>query len=127
MSASLDLFRTLIPAYASVPDATVEAFITQAATRFTASAWGAVYVEAVVYVAAHLIATTPGLGVAVGAAPGQVTGRSVDGVSQSYAAARVADEADEDWASTVYGRRYLQLRRSRPSRLPSFVPAGGGA
>lgn len=124
MSSSLVLFRTLIPAYASVADATVEAFITQATTRLTAAAWGSVYTEAVVYAAAHLIATTPGLGVPTGAAPGQVTSRSVDGISQSYSAARVADEADEDWVSTVYGRRFLQLRRSRPGRLPSFVRVG---
>lgn len=126
MSASLDLYRALVPAHSSVADDTVETYLELATRRHTAGAWGAVYPEAMVWWAAHRIQRTPGLVSGSGGADevGQITSQSDGDLSRSYAAqATTGNTGDDELASTRYGQAYLDLRRTRAASGPTRVGA----
>lgn len=120
MSASLDLFRDLVPNMASVSDALVEVQLEQAAMRHTAAGWGAMYTTAMVWYAAHLIATSPGYSSTFDTSsnPGPVASKSAGQLSVSYV--QGASGRDAWLASTPYGRQYLEIRNTR-SPWPFFV------
>jgi hypothetical protein len=55
VSTGLDLYRELVGEHARIPDSTVETYLTLAARRHTATAFGAVFTEAMVWFAADAI------------------------------------------------------------------------
>ena len=130
-SASLSLFRALCPDLCSEADGRVGVFLTAAARRLDASAWGAVYLDAVVYLAAHLLIRSPagGSGGTNVAGGGPITSKKAGDLSVSYGATATTgagrSNADLDLLETHYGRQFLALRDTRAAGLP-FV-AGLGA
>lgn len=110
MSASLDLYRSLVPAHARVPDDTVETWLTVAARRHTATAWGGVYTEAMVYWAAAQIEPQVRAGILGG------TETCAD------PAAPAVDLVDP--RSTPYWTQYIDARDSRAASAPTRVSAG---
>ncbi len=130
--SSLALYRSRVPAHASVPDATVEDWLEQATAAHTASAWGDRYALAMIWWAAHHIERTPGLVARMGSASevGAVTAQSdsqtkVDGrssaLSRSYAAPGGSTPEDIDLRTTRYGQLYLSIRHTRAARAPFVV------
>lgn len=79
--------------------------LAQAVNRTNTIAWGSKADDATLYLAAH-IATIMKNGSATPAGP--VTSEAVGSVSRSYGVSLVA--ARENYASTVWGRMYLELR-----------------
>lgn len=126
MATSLETYRALVPGHAVVPDATVLAFLEAAAQAHGAGAWGAVYVQAMIWYAAHAIETTPGTGVGndSGDAVGPIVSQKDGDLSRTYAAPAgmsSGSSADMDLASTRYGQAYLRLRASRAATSPMRV------
>jgi len=107
----------------------VDDWLTLAAERLTASAWGNVYNQAVAYLAMHLMlegglgtGATGAVGPGAGAA-GVVTAEKVGDVSKSYGAASTdaSSIGDADLMSTKFGRLYISLRESRAAAAPMLI------
>jgi len=90
--------------FAAVADAVVEGFIAEAQRDISSTAWGTRYDDGVLYLSAHLLAVIMGGGVGVS---GPVVSETAGPVSRSYAGP--IGLAAESLATTVYGRRYLQI------------------
>ena len=112
MSTSLALYRTLIPAHFAVPDPTVEAWLTLAATRHSAAAFGVNFVPAMImWTAAHLDplvqagqagALEPGCDPCASAAPAMPTPGKID-------------------PESAYWLWYLDYRDSRAAGAPQHI------
>lgn len=76
-----------------------------------ASRWGAAYAQGIASLAAHFVWSTPGLGADSAAARGAVVSERAGDLQIGYAALP-SDSASDAWlATSVYGQRYLTLRR----------------
>lgn len=102
-------FKTRHPTFASMADGTVSAFLAEAA-RSVSTQWSeADYGDAIMYLAAHMIAEENAAG-GIGAASksGAIKRVKADTVEIEYAGSSLADEV---LSGTLYGRRFLALRR----------------
>lgn len=122
---ALTLIDAIAPELASQPTSTKEVFVALAREGMSASKWGKVYEQAVAYKAAHLmtmsnVANNPLRKLNGG---GAITSVKTGGESISFAnagaGASTAEEAS--WSETSYGRRYLQLRKTRAATMPRVV------
>jgi hypothetical protein len=123
----LELYRTMIPAHAAVDEAVVLQWLALAERRHTASAWGAVYDEAMVSWAAHFIEITPGTGAGSSSSSpvGPLISQKDGDLSRTYAApvSPVGGAYDGSMSRTIYGEAYLDLRNSRAAITPFTVTA----
>ena len=97
----------------------------------TSTDWGAVRVQAVAYLAAHLrtLAQREIASLAAGTSGGPVgalTSRSAGDLSESYgavvsAASGSVAASDMEYTTTTYGLRFLALRNSRPASMPFLI------
>lgn len=123
---------TLVVAFAPqfTGDARIDTFTDIVAERLTASAWGAVYTQAVAWYVCHLLTVLPASSSAnTGAtmAAGPLTARAAGGQSESYGSVAVTvsvDQEDAELMRTVYGRQFLALRNSRPGATTQLVQVG---
>lgn len=125
--SSLALYRELVPGHSAVDDDLVTTMLALAARRHTATAWGDLYPEAMVWFAAHRVERLPGSGASGGSAAevGTITSQSDGDLSRSYAAPVSTGSAlDDELSSTRYGQFYLDLRRTRAASGPTFVGVG---
>lgn len=113
----LELYRTLIPAHASIPDNVVQVHLELAAQAHSPSAWGAVFAQAMVWYAAHSLERLPEH---KGDAPGTVTSKKDGDLAISYSAPTPTPDGS-DLYLTAYGQRYEQLRSSRVAATPFVV------
>lgn len=131
----LPIVRAYWPAYADVPDATVELFIVDAAVEIgrARERWGALYERALAALVAHQLevrarsaaaAGAPGQGGTGSTATGALASLTTGAASVSYSdgAGRVASKgtagmSDAIYASTPGGQEYLRLR----ARCPAFL------
>lgn len=132
--ATLELYRTLIPAHGGVKNEMVTQFLTDAALSLTSAAWGVQYARACVYLAAHWAERTPGSGAngstaeEAGAVTSQSDTQSEGGgagsssLSRSYASPTGGTLEEQDLRTTKYGQLFLQIRASRVARAPSGHP-----
>lgn len=133
MSSSIELFRALAPDLCEETDARVGVFIEQAARRLCAAAWGAVYVDALVYLAAHHLIRSPATaasgGLGAGDGGGAITSKKAGDLSVNFGSSTAGSSsrsnADAELSETMYGRKFLALRDTRAAGLPFFasVPA----
>lgn len=123
--STVTLYRTLIPAHAAVPQATVSAFLLQASLQHSAAVWGALFESGMVYYAAHMLEKTPGLGSAMPGEVAPITGQTDGAVSRQYQTPAILDpDARSRWLSTtVYGLQYLAIRSGLAEGKPVFVGA----
>lgn len=126
--SSLALYRALVPEHAAVVDATVSTWLELAARRHTASVFGRVYPEAMVWWAAHRIQRSPGSGASssasaedVGTLVMQRDGDLTRQYAQPSSASSVGSSADAELRTTRYGELYLELRDSRAGVGPTAV------
>lgn len=105
-------FKIRFPEFGSVLDARIQLFLDDAGVLLNEAFWGAKYDLGTSYLTAHYltIGTSTENGASGSIAP--VSSRGVDGTSVSYAQVTSGNVADSFYASTVYGQRYLALRRS---------------
>jgi hypothetical protein len=136
-SSALAKYRELVGAHARVPNGLVEAWITEAATALDATRWGSRYEAALVWWAAHHVETDPAAAGLCGerdtlqAGPlthktdSEGEGTERKSKSRTYAApASSGNASDDDFRTTVYGRRFLDLRRSRAAGAPRVIRQG---
>ena len=124
---SLELYRILIPGHSAVADATIDLWLVLAARAHTASAWGQVYAEAMVFYAAHHVeglAGSSGTGGSAGAVGAVISQKDGD-LSRSYAGpvsvSGSSASAEDGLTTTRYGQAYLTLRNKRAAAFPMIV------
>lgn len=139
MPTALELFRGLVPSLCEETDARVGLFLDAAARRLDASAWGAVYPDALVYMAAHLLTLSPGPdttaaasagGGAAGAIAGPITKKKAGDLEVSFGTSGgtsggggggSTSNTDNDLTTTHWGRQFLALRDTRAAGAPTFI------
>ena len=124
--AEIDLYRSLIPAHATIPPATISAFMGIASAQHSPAAFGAQFLAAMVYYTAHMIEKTPGLGSSLSTEVATVTGQTDGDVSRQYTAPTFQDfDARSRWLSTtVYGQQYLAIRAGLAATKPQAIGPG---
>jgi len=113
--SSIQTLKAIAPQFASEPDDTLEVFLSMAAERMDAKAWGKLYEQGAAYLAAHLLTLRDRGDMAAGhggGAGGGITSVSEGGQSISYGGGgqNASTLSEEALASTQYGQQYLQLR-----------------
>lgn len=99
------------PALASVSDATVNIAIADAEPWFDAERWGAFYAQGVAAFVAHMLTADQAAAKNASAAAGPIQSKKVGDVQVAYAPTAYRKDTDATFATTIYGQRYLQLRR----------------
>lgn len=120
---SLELFRALVPAMASIGNPVVEQYLETASCRLCATAFGAKWQEASVWLAAHIMyRVVPGAGAAIPGVPGAVSSLKTGDESIGFAvAAATGGTVDADLFGTAYGAQYVALRDTRAAAAPTFI------
>ena len=120
---SLSLLKAVAPEFDVGDDSEDERlalFLGMATRRLDRSAWGAVYEDAQVYLAAHLL-TLSARSSTAGAGAGAITGMSTGDFSMSFAPVMTRPGADAELATTVYGQQFLALRSTRAAGAPRLI------
>lgn len=119
-----DEFIARFPIFEDREKPQVEACILEATNTIDTS-WREVdYKPAIMYLAAHLLATdNAGAGEAVdfGGASGSIASESFGGMSISYDKSKSASDAaaNSQWGSTEYGRRFYRLLKANKPAIVS--------
>jgi len=106
-----------------VGDVRVQPFIDSAMACHDPEYWGNCYCPAIAFYVAHCLTVLPGSGdPAAGLSGGPITSVTTGGMSVGYAspASDISGE-DQQYLSTIYGRKYLSIRSTRVSTSPMFV------
>jgi hypothetical protein len=136
LTATRDLLRTLCPDVAGETDDRIDTFLTVAAQRLNPPCFGALFQQATIYLAAHLLLRSPagGTGGAAvgGLGGGPVTSRKTGDEAISFgspaAATGTVALSDADLLETHYGKQFLAIRDTRACSAPAFrVIPGAGA
>lgn len=120
---TLQQFRSRFPIFEDTDDGVIEALLIEASGQVDTSWRESDYQPAIMYAAAHLVATDnsgEGEEVERGAAGGgQIASESFGQMSISYSTGSSQPgslSASERWGSTEYGRRYLALlKQNKPA------------
>ncbi len=135
MTTTRDLLRILCPDVAGETDDRIDTFLTVAAVRLDAPCFGALFEQATIYLAAHLLLRNPAGGTG-GAAVGGLGGGPVssrktgdEAISFGSPAAATGSVAlgDADLLETHYGKQFLAIRDTRACAAPTFavIPGAG--
>lgn len=106
MITAIQLKARFPSAFDSLSDDFLNLIIAEACEVILESKWGASYDRGLLYLTAHLASTDSAPGSSGAAGP--VTSKRIGDVSVSYGSA--ASVSSSDYASTTYGRRFLELR-----------------
>ena len=112
MSVTPATFKIRFPEYSSEADARIQLFIDDSVIVLNEVYWGDKYDLGISYYTAHLLALAIESAAGNAGFAGPVASKSVDGTSISFSSTGAADQADEFLSSTVYGQRYLALRKT---------------
>lgn len=124
--AAVDLFKTIGPHFSdlwSVDDTIVELYLDLAGELVSANVFGTRYKTGVTYLALHLAAMdsgaqASGTGGGAGGAVGPVIGERAGEVSRNYGYSASASSSGSGWQNdldtTIYGKRFQQIRRMLP-------------
>lgn len=135
--STVALLKTYAPEFAAVDAEILQPFVDQAIRNHIAAPWGSMFADAMAYYAAHLFKMTPpnpatgtggGGDSGAGGVGGPVTAQKDGDLSRSYANAAAlsggggANTSEEaQLMETVYGRRYLAIRKTRATSSPGVV------
>lgn len=106
--------KARFPEFATVDDSKIQIFIDDAILILNETFWGTKYDLGVSYLAAHFLSLALSSEAGAASAIGAVSSRAVDGVSISYSTMTPENHGDAYYSSTMYGQRYLALRRTLP-------------
>lgn len=110
----LNAFRARYPEFDTVPDERISVRIEDAQAQVSAKIWGKLYQQGVLALAAHLLKRTPnanGNSSGGNGEPFAVSNKSAGSLSIGYAVPTVSDDDDSTYTLTIYGQRYLELRK----------------
>ncbi|WGZ35137.1 DUF4054 domain-containing protein [Xylella fastidiosa] len=111
-SLTLHTFLARYPEFEPLPQDRVEQVIDDARLWLDASRWGHFYPQGLASLAAHFLWSSPSLGADHSAgAKGAVVSERAGDLQISYAALSSGSASDAWLATSVYGQRYLALRR----------------
>lgn len=105
-------FKLRFPEFSSEDDSRIQLFIDDSVIILNETFWSVKYDLGLYYLTAHYLTLANLSEAGNKTAPGQVSSRSVDGTSVSYNRVTLSNENDAYYASTIYGQRYLALRKS---------------
>lgn len=108
--ASRDDLRAVAPEFESTTDAIVDRFLAMAARRMNAEAWGDLYADGCIYLAAHLL-TLRARQTSGTAGAGPITAQTTGDESVNYGAVVGVLSNDASMATTAYGVEWLNMRR----------------
>lgn len=122
-TSALELLKIIASEYATIGDEILELYLELAGQTVSVVVFEPVYKQAVVYLAAHLLsmddrATSAGGG---GGATGPVIGERAGEVSLNYGftgGSAASGTTPDGLGATVYGRRFLALRRAMTKNKP---------
>lgn len=120
MSATLVLLQTITtndPVFDGVADDVLEAWIALAVVEVSTTKWGALYDQAVAYLAAHKYVMGPGLAGDGLSAGGPVAERRARNWAIRFQAVSGSGKGDASLSETSYGREFLRLRSLTRSPL----------
>ena len=125
-TTTLELFKVLASdAAVGQTDPTIECFLEQAALRLCASAFGILFEQATIYLAAHLLLISPEGGSGTAGAGGSVTSKKTGDEAISFGSivslVSGASMGDADLMNTSYGRQFISIRDSRAAAAPTFI------
>lgn len=107
-------FKTLFPEFAAETDERVQLFIDRAAPHFDVARWGDLYPDGVAYFVANELAMAnaqTAQGGSVQAMTNDILTKKVGDVQVTRDSGLLNKQADNPLYRTVYGQRYLYLRR----------------
>lgn len=126
MSTSTDMFDAIAPELAA--SSRRDTFLELATTRLTAARWGSMYVQAVCYLAAHMLTLSPPTddGSDASRAAGPVTSKGAGDLSIGYGSVLPAtiSMADASLLTTPYGREFLAIRNTRAQATGGLIQLG---
>lgn len=109
MSDLVQSLKLRYPEFETIPEARLQLFIEDAMLQVSKKAWGKLYEQGVLALAAHLLKITPtGKG---GGSPYPVSSKTAGSLSIGYAVPTTSNIDEALLATTVYGQRYIQLRK----------------
>jgi len=115
------MFKQIAPEYANEDDATIAVFIDLAAQRLGGPlVWGAVYTQAVAYLAAHLLAVSRAGVDGSGGTSAEVTSKRTGDLAVGYASSGIGGD-DAALAATRFGKEFLALRSTRAVGRASVI------
>jgi hypothetical protein len=124
-TTTVELFKILAPDAAALTggdDTVIECFLEQAALRLCASAFGQLFEQAVIYLAAHMLLFSPPGGSGMVDGGGAVTSKKTGDEAISFGAAAAASATtDLSLQKSQYGLEFIAIRDSRSARAPTFI------
>lgn len=114
MTISITNFRIRFPEFVSTGDDRIQLFLDDGILILNESYWGDKYELGVYYYAAHELSLSEKMAAGGGSSGGQVSSRSVDGVSISYTTRAADSDKEAYYAMTPYGLKYWSLLKSLP-------------
>lgn len=124
MAIYTDILKALAPEFEGEEPARLALFVELARARISESVFGAVYPQAVAYLAAHLLSVSARAQASGAGAGGPVASASTGGVSVSFGQSSAHKTlGDESLSTTAYGLEFLALRNSRPGTKLTIVRA----
>lgn len=113
------LFKTRFVEFDCINSPKIQMFIDDSTLILNEAYWGVKYDLGLYYLTAHLLTLSEKSSAGNAGGLGQVASRSVDGASISYNNAPLNNQSDAFYAATVYGQRYLALRKNLG--IPAYV------
>lgn len=112
-------FKTRFPEFAAEDDPRIQIFIDDSVIILNSVYWGEKYDLGLYYLTAHYLVLANKSEAGSITSKGAVASRTVDGSSVNYNRVVPTDESDSYYAYTIYGQRYLALRKTL--RAPASV------
>jgi hypothetical protein len=110
MAVTPTTFKTRFPEFSTETDPRIQIFIDDSEIFISESKFGTLFDLAVSYLTAHYLSVADKSSSGSSSSVGSVASKSVEGVSVSFNKMAAATQADDFYASTIYGQRYLELR-----------------
>lgn len=122
MTVTTATFKVRFPEFVSQDDSRIQLFLDDAETMLNFTYWGTKYDLGVNYYTAHELAKSIAYisSGGSGGGSGVISGKSVDGVSVSYATSTPSNTKEAYYMSTPYGIKYWSLLRSLPIAAASI-------
>ncbi len=107
-----EIFKLRFPEFLCEDDDRIQMFIDDSVIILNETFWGDKYELGLAYLSAHFLIAGTKTANGDKSVSGTVSGKSVDGVSISYAVQTPNNIQESFFSSTSYGQRYLVLKKS---------------
>lgn len=109
---SITTFKARFTEFDAIADARITVFMDDALLILSEATWGDLYPQAVCYLTAHYLALAEESSLGSTGNVGNVSAKSVDGVSVTYSSVPYTNENQAYFGSTIYGQTLMSLSKS---------------